>query len=276
MPVSDAFRSRREGKRGLRTFCGFCPAANSQGRPSARRMETVPGYCDRAMEPETYALRKCGVCGRLAIGRRRRHGQPFLRRIEITLTVVLSSGGRSPRWLTSANPGAGRLRSGRLREITDERTISDFAVGACCPRRCPLWHQDGRPELRIIRACGSADRWPLPAAPRRTQPNRRRPTALFCTHFARRIHRRALQLTAVTGTRASVPQSTRTAVQGPCMRGKSAPGSRSLPKFGACRSAAITGTARGPVARPARPSRPMCLSGLAYHRRDNMTGQIRA
>ena len=63
-------------------------------------------------------------------------GRTF-RGMEITLTVVLSSGGRRPRWLTLlANTGAGRLRSGWLREITDERTISDFVVGACCPRRC--------------------------------------------------------------------------------------------------------------------------------------------
>jgi serine/threonine protein phosphatase PrpC len=31
---------------------------------------------------------------------------------------------------------AGRLRSGRLREITDERTISDLVADACCSRRC--------------------------------------------------------------------------------------------------------------------------------------------
>ena len=49
---------------------------------------------------------------------------------------------------------AGRLRSGRLREITDERTISDLVAGACCSRRCFLWHLDGRPDLRLIRACG--------------------------------------------------------------------------------------------------------------------------
>ena len=61
-----------------------------------------------------------------------------------------------------------------------------------------------------------------------------------------------------------------------CMRGKPAPGSRLLPKFGARRSAAITGTARGPAVRPPPPSCPMRLSGLAYHRRDNVPGQIRA
>jgi len=89
------------------------------------------------MEPETYALRKCGVCGRPAIGRRRRPGRPYLRGMETTLTVVLPSGGRSPRWLTSAIPGGSAPRC-RLREITDERTISDLVPRACCSRRCSM------------------------------------------------------------------------------------------------------------------------------------------
>ena len=55
--------------------------------------------------------------------------------METTLTVVLSSGGRSPRWLTSANPGR-PAPQWSAREITDERTISDFVAGACCSRRC--------------------------------------------------------------------------------------------------------------------------------------------
>ena len=56
--------------------------------------------------------------------------------METTLTAVLPSGGRSPRWLTSANPGWAGSVSGRLREITDERTISDLVADACCSRRC--------------------------------------------------------------------------------------------------------------------------------------------
>ena len=60
------------------------------------------------------------------------------------------------------------------------------------------------------------------------------------------------------------------------MRGKPAPGSRSPPKSGARRSAAIPGTARGPAARPPPPSCPMRPGVLAYHRRDNVPGQIRA
>ena len=46
--------------------------------------------------------------------------------------------------------------------------------------------------------------------------------------------------------------------------------------MGACRSAAINGTARRPAARPPPPSCPMCRGVLAYHRRDNVPGQIRA
>jgi hypothetical protein len=45
--------------------------------------------------------------------------------------------------------------------------------------------------------------------------------------------------------RASVPRLAPHHWAMPCMRGKPTPGSRSPPKLGACRSAAITGTARG-------------------------------
>ena len=142
------------------------------------------------MEPETYALRRCGVCGRLAIGRRRRPGRPYLRGIETTLTVVLSSGGRSPRWLTSANPGrAGSAVIGSRdhRRAHDKRPRPRCLLLAAV--LCGTW-MAGQ-AFRLIRAADSAGRWPLPAAPRRTQPRRRRPTALLCTHFPRRIHRRA-------------------------------------------------------------------------------------
>jgi hypothetical protein len=64
--------------------------------------------------------------------------------------------------------------------------------------------------------------------------------------------------------------------QGPCMRGKPASGPRSPPRMGARRSAAIYGDSERPGERPPPPSCPMCLSGLAYHRRDNLPGQIRA
>jgi 1-aminocyclopropane-1-carboxylate deaminase/D-cysteine desulfhydrase-like pyridoxal-dependent ACC family enzyme len=36
VPVSDAFRSRREGKRGLRTFCGFARRPTGRGGLHAR------------------------------------------------------------------------------------------------------------------------------------------------------------------------------------------------------------------------------------------------
>ena len=58
--------------------------------------------------------------------------------------------------------------------------------------------------------------------------------------------------------------------------GKPAPGSRCPPRMGARRSAAICGTARRPAARPPPPSCPMRPDVLAYHRRDNVPGQIRA
>jgi len=225
------------------------------------------------MEPVTYALRRCGVCGRLAIGRRRRPGLPYLRGMATTLTVVLSSGGRSPRWLTSANPGrAGSAVVGPR----DHRRAHDKRPR----RRCLLlasvlygiW-MAGQ-AFRLIRACGFCGPMVATCWARRTQPGRRRPTALLCTHFARRIHRCALQLTTVAGTRASVSQLTPCRCERPLHAGKSAPGSRSLPKLGACRSAAITDTAKRPAARPPPPSCPMRRRVLAYHRRDNMPGQI--
>jgi hypothetical protein len=40
MPVSDGFRSRREGKQGLRTFCGL-PAADWHGRLACPTREPV-------------------------------------------------------------------------------------------------------------------------------------------------------------------------------------------------------------------------------------------
>ena len=220
MPVSDALRSRREGKRGFRTFCGFARRPTARGvRPQADG-ETVLGYCDRAMEPETYAPRRCGVCGRLAIGRRRRPGRPYLpgHGDHADRGAVLRRS--QPALAHIGESRAVRLRSGRLREITDERTISDLVAGACCSRRCSMAPgRQARPFGRYGLA-GSAGRWPLPAVPRRTQPGRRRPTALLCTHFARRIHRRAVQLAAVAGTRPACPSRPRTAVQRPLHAGQ--------------------------------------------------------
>jgi hypothetical protein len=54
MPVSDAFRSRREGKRGLRTFCGF---ARQPTGISAPEREGVLGFPWRGHEAGNCALR---------------------------------------------------------------------------------------------------------------------------------------------------------------------------------------------------------------------------
>ena len=78
------------------------------------------------------------------------------------------------------------------------------------------------------------------------------------------------------GARASVSRLTPYRCAGPGMRGKPAPGSRYRPKMGARRSAAICGTAKRPVAPPPPPSCPIRRGVLAYHRRDNVPGQIRA
>ena len=52
--------------------------------------------------------------------------------------------------------------------------------------------------------------------------------------------------------------------------------SRSPPGTGACRSAAMYGCSDRPRERPPRPSCPMLPDVVAYHRRDNLPGQIRA
>ena len=204
----------------------------------------------------------------LAIRRRRRLERPRSPR--------RCSPAAAPRWLTG-NSRASPLRSGRLRPIIEDHTISKLATDADLLAPVLARHLDGRPRRPAgYRPAGPAGRWPLPAVLRRTRPGRRRPTALLCTHFARCIRRRVGQLAALAGSRASESRLTLYRWARPCMRGKPAPGSRLLPKFGARRSAAITGTARGPAVRPPPPSCPMRLSGLAYHRRDNVPGQIRA
>ena len=108
-------------------------------------------------------------------------------------------------------------------------------------------HLDGRPDrsagtgLRDLRADG---RYLLCSGG--LSPVVRRPTAPKCTHFARRIRRRAGQLAALAGGRASVSRLTPYRCARPGMRGKPAPGSRSPPRMRARRSAAI------PVPRDAR------------------------
>jgi hypothetical protein len=167
--------------------------------------------------------------------------------------------------------------------------VPDFATASCV--RSPMtirselaWsadllarHLDGQPDrradmgLRDLRAGG-----PLPAVHRRTQPDGGRPTASECTYFPGVVTRGVGQVAALTADRASVSLLTPTGVQGSCMRANPAPGSNSLPRMRARRSAAIPGTAKCPAARPPPPSCPMRPGVLAYHRRDNVPGQIRA
>ena len=93
---------------------------------------------------------------------------------------------------------------------------------------------------------GSAGRWPLAAALRRTQPGSRLPTAAECTHFARRIRRCVGWLAALAGGRASVSRLTRTAIQGPAC------GANRLPAPAARRGWAPADQPRYAVPRDAR------------------------
>ena len=57
MPVSDAFRSRREGKRGLYTFCGFVRRSKGGREPSYRKRRPPLDYRGRAMNLRRKGLR---------------------------------------------------------------------------------------------------------------------------------------------------------------------------------------------------------------------------
>ena len=193
-----------------------------------------------------------------------------------TLTAMLFSGGRAA-LAHSATPASFQLRCGQLppdhRGPYDRQPCLGRRLARAGARTAP--GRQARPSGRY-RPTGPAGRWPLPAVLRRTQPGHRRPTAPECTHFACRIRRRAGQLAALAADRASVSRLTPYRCEGPCMRGKPAPGSHCLLRMRSCRSASIYGTARRPAARPPPPSCPMRLGVLAYHRRDNVPGQIRA
>ncbi len=94
MPVSDRFRSRREGKRGLRTFCGFAGARAGVCAPEGAGPPGLPGQGHESgnLRAEMMALsrsrprprlgwsgrttRMRGVCGPLAGRYRRRLERP--------------------------------------------------------------------------------------------------------------------------------------------------------------------------------------------------------
>ena len=189
--------------------------------------------------------------------------------------MVLSSGGSSPRCLTSANPGrAGSAVAGSRdhRRAHDKRPRRRCLLLAPVPPVAPRWQArtsddtglrdlradhyyllrpgglspvvDDRPHFYVLTlGAASADApasWP-------SWPGRVSATRLTPYHWARALHGRQA-------------------------------GSR-LPLTTEDGRSQISGDLRGserPRERPPAPSCPMCLSGLAYHRRDNLPGQIRA
>ena len=73
--------------------------------------------------------------------------------METTLTAMLFSGGRA----ALAHVGdsrAIRLRSGRLRQITEDHTIGNLVADAGCSRRCSHGTWTAGQTVRPIRACG--------------------------------------------------------------------------------------------------------------------------
>jgi hypothetical protein len=150
-----------------------------------------------------------------------------------------------------------------------------------------------RSECSLVRRLARAGARPAPRRPARPSIWACGPTAAICCSpaesarswttdrsgmysFPRPFCRGAGQLAGVADLAADRASVSRLTTNPSCMRANPAPGSRSLLWKRARRSAAIPDTAKCPAARPPPPSCPMRRGVLAYHRRDNVTGQIRA
>ena len=160
MPVSGAFRSRREGKRRLRTFCGFPgrwrPAA--LGRSACRKTGRL-GYRS-VTHPESNAP------GRTGLGR-----DAVLQRPPCCLHIATS------------------VRSGSARSLRTTRSATSSAAPACSS-----WSSNGTwttgQIVRPIRACGirrPGDRYLL-CSDRLSSVAEDRPH-FFVRTFGRRIRR---------------------------------------------------------------------------------------
>lgn len=173
----------------------------------------------------------------------------------------------APGWPLRQRLRVFQIRGGQLRHITNDYTIGMLAWSADLLAR----HLDGRPDRRAD--MGPAGRGPLPAVHRRPQPGCGRPrrNVLVSPPFPPRCR----QPVALTTDRRACPCRLRPVRKGPAGAPSRLPGSHSLPRMRARKSAAIPGTAKCPAARPPPPSCPMRPGVLAYHRRDNVPGQIR-
>jgi hypothetical protein len=175
----------------------------------------------------------------------------------------------APRWLT-----------GGSRAFPAPRRSTARIAASSPPARSPMLarHADGRPGPFSRRGLtGPADRRSVPAVCRRTRLPHGRPNALFCTNFARLISRHADQLAALAGARGQrIPVDPVPLGKGPACWAKPAPGPAHCRGIGARRPVALCGYAIRRAGTSPALSCPMCPSVLAYHRRDNVPGQIRA
>jgi hypothetical protein len=165
MPVSDGFRSRREGKRGLRTFCGFARLLQGTGQ-SAREGGARPGFPWQGHESESRTLRcrrwsrwrpRPGTAWSPATTRMRRMRRPLAVRHR-RRALGDGDGGHGDhadrdavlRWPRRAcsrrRLRAFRLRDGQLHPSTKDHTLGKPRRDFGMPRRCSPGTWTGRPD----------------------------------------------------------------------------------------------------------------------------------
>ena len=198
-------------------------------------------------------------------------------------SVTHPAGRRLGAMLTAMPFSSDRARAGPMlrlpydpvRQIAEDHTIGNLA-DAGLPALVPGRHLDGKlgcPAGAGLRDSRAGDCCLLCSD--RLSPVAEDRPHYYVRNFGRRIRRCAGQLAVLAGP---VSVSRLTLHHGAtALHARQADSRIPLtPKIGARRSAAIYGHSERPGERPPPPSCPMCYGGLAYHRRDNLPGQIRA
>ena len=165
-----------------------------------------------------------------------------------------------------------QIRGGQLRQITNDHTIGVLAWSADLLALVLARHLDGRPDRRYGPAGPPADTCCSPVDWGRLWTTDRTLMYSFSRCF-----RRVAGAAGRPGRRpASVSRLTPYQWARVLQAGQAGSRLHFLLRMRACRSAAIYGAVGRPAARRLPPSCPMRRGVLAYHRRDNVTGQIRA
>ena len=98
------------------------------------------------------------------------------------------------------------FRAIRLRQSAEDHAIGNVVAGVGLPALVLERHLDGKLDCPAGTGRRDPQAWrPLPAALWPAQPGRRRPTALLCTNFGRRIYQRADRLAVLAGPGQRVP-----------------------------------------------------------------------